>query len=172
MGFNNILKTARTLFGHMVIHPFVLICTLWMSGALVALVTNESKSIELSFVTIGIASKWGNWLIHSWTQLSFNAYDYLKIKLILALISPPAIVIMFYIKNFTRIRSLEFFKAKESVFGSTDWATASDIDRAGLRAKHGMLLGQDSMGYFIADGFQHSLLFAPTGSGKGVRAIA
>ncbi|MDP5020443.1 MAG: type IV secretory system conjugative DNA transfer family protein, partial [Rickettsiaceae bacterium] len=35
-------------------------------------------------------------------------------------------------------------------------------------AKHGMLLGQDSMGYFIADGFQHSLLFAPTGSGKGV----
>lgn len=168
MGFNNILKTARTLFGHMVIHPFVLICTLWMSGALVALVTNESKSIELSFVTIGIASKWGNWLIHSWTQLSFNAYDYLKIKLILALISPPAIVIMFYIKNFTRIRSLEFFKAKESVFGSTDWATASDIDRAGLRAKHGMLLGQDSMGYFIADGFQHSLLFAPTGSGKGV----
>jgi type IV secretion system protein VirD4 len=168
MGFNNILKTARTLFGHMVIHPFVLICTLWMSGALVALVTNESKSIELSFVTIGIASKWGNWLIHSWTQLSFSAYDYLKIKLILALVVPPAIVIMFYIKNFSRIKSLEFFKAKESVFGSADWATASDIDRAGLRAKHGMLLGQDSMGYFIADGFQHSLLFAPTGSGKGV----
>jgi len=168
MGFNNILKTARTLFGHMVIHPFVLICTLWMSGALVALVTNESKSIELSFVTISIAYKWGNWLIHSWTQLSFSAYDYLKIKLILALVVPPAIVIMFYIKNFSRIKSLEFFKAKESVFGSADWATASDIDRAGLRAKHGMLLGQDSMGYFIADGFQHSLLFAPTGSGKGV----
>jgi len=139
-----------------------------MSGALVALVTNESKSIELSFVTISIAYKWGNWLIHSWTQLSFSAYDYLKIKLILALVVPPAIVIMFYIKNFSRIKSLEFFKAKESVFGSADWATASDIDRAGLRAKHGMLLGQDSMGYFIADGFQHSLLFAPTGSGKGV----
>lgn len=168
MGFNNILKTARTLFGHMVIHPFVLICTLWMSGALVALVTNESKFIELSFATIGIAYKWGNWLIHAWTQLSFSAYDYLKIKLILALVVPPTIVIMFYIKNFKRIKSLEFFKAKEAVFGSADWATASDIDRAGLRAKHGMLLGQDSMGYFIADGFQHSLLFAPTGSGKGV----
>lgn len=139
-----------------------------MSGALVALVTNESKFIELGFSTIGIAYKWGNWLIHAWTQLSFSAYDYLKIKLILALIVPPTIVIMFYIKNFKRIKSLEFFKAKESVFGSADWATASDIDRAGLRAKHGMLLGQDSMGYFIADGFQHSLLFAPTGSGKGV----
>ena len=31
-----------------------------------------------------------------------------------------------------------------------------------------MLLGQDDVGYFVTDGFQHSLLFAPTGSGKGV----
>jgi type IV secretion system protein VirD4 len=168
MGFNKILKTARTLFGHMIIHPFVLISTLWISGVLVALITNESKSIELGFVTIGIAYKWANWLMHSWAQLSFSAYDYLKIKLILALIAPLAIVIMFYIKNFSRIKSLEFFKAKESVFGSADWATETDIDNAGLRSKHGVLLGQDSIGYFIADGFQHSLLFAPTGSGKGV----
>lgn len=168
MGFNKILKTARTLFGHMIIHPFVLISTLWISGVLVALVTNESKSIELGFITIGIAYKWANWLMHSWVQLSFSAYDYLKIKLILALIAPLAVVIMFYIKNFSRIKSLEFFKSKESVFGSADWATETDIDNAGLRSKHGILLGQNSTGYFIADGFQHSLLFAPTGSGKGV----
>jgi type IV secretion system protein VirD4 len=31
-----------------------------------------------------------------------------------------------------------------------------------------MLLGKDAQGYFVADGFQHALLFAPTGSGKGV----
>jgi type IV secretion system protein VirD4 len=31
-----------------------------------------------------------------------------------------------------------------------------------------MMLGKDAVGYFVADGFQHSLLFAPTGSGKGV----
>uniref|UniRef100_A0A2C9KN55 Uncharacterized protein n=1 Tax=Biomphalaria glabrata TaxID=6526 RepID=A0A2C9KN55_BIOGL len=31
-----------------------------------------------------------------------------------------------------------------------------------------MLLGKDSRGYLIADGYQHALLFAPTGSGKGV----
>ncbi len=168
MGFNNILKTARTIFGHMVIHPFVLMCTLWMSGALVALITNESRYIGLSLTTIGIAYKWASWLLSTWMQLSFSAYDYLKIKLILALITPPAIVIMFYIKNFNRIRSLEFFKKKESVFGSADWASAADIERAKLRSKHGMLLGKDSLGYYVADGFQHALLFAPTGSGKGV----
>ena len=168
MGFSNILKAARKIFGHMVIHPFVLICTLWMSGALVALITNESRYIGLSLTTIGIAYKWASWLLSSWMQLSFSAYDYLKIKLILALITPPTIVIMFYIKNFNRIRSLEFFKKKESVFGSADWASAADIERAKLRSKHGMLLGKDSLGYYVADGFQHALLFAPTGSGKGV----
>jgi len=31
-----------------------------------------------------------------------------------------------------------------------------------------MLLGVDDSGYFVAAGFQHTLLFAPTGSGKGV----
>ena len=168
MGFSNVLKIARTLFGHMVIHPFVLFCTFWMSGALVALITNESKSISLGFVTISIAHKWATWLLNSWGQLSFSAYDYLKIKLVLALIVPPTLVIIFYIKNFRRIKTLEFFKAKEAVYGDASWASQADIDRANLRAKHGMLLGKDGTGYFVADGFQHSLLFAPTGSGKGV----
>ena len=31
-----------------------------------------------------------------------------------------------------------------------------------------MLLGVDGKGYLVAGGYQHSLLFAPTGSGKGV----
>ena len=168
MNFRSILKAARTIFGHMVVHPFALICTLWMSGALVALVTNEIKSVDLSFMTIGIAYKWGYWLLNSWGQLSFSAYDHLKIKLILTLFTPPVILIVFYIKNFKRIKSLEFFKEKESVFGSANWADAAEIDKAGLRAKHGMMLGVDSLGYYVADGFQHSLLFAPTGSGKGV----
>ncbi len=31
-----------------------------------------------------------------------------------------------------------------------------------------MLLGRDKKGFLIAGGYQHALLFAPTGSGKGV----
>lgn len=168
MGFNEILKMARTIFGHMIIHPFVLMCTLWMCGALVALITNESKLIGLDFTAIAVAQKWALWLVSSWTKLSFSAYDYLKIKLTLALLGPPSLVIFYYVKNFNRIRALEFFKKKEAVYGSADWATQADIERAELRAKHEMMLGKDAVGYFVADGFQHSLLFAPTGSGKGV----
>ncbi|MCP5369768.1 MAG: type IV secretory system conjugative DNA transfer family protein [Rickettsiaceae bacterium] len=168
MGFSNILRKARTIFGHMVIHPFVIIATLWITGLLVALVTNEYKAIGPDLKALMITYKWAMWLTKSWSQLSMSAYDYLKVKLLIALLTPSTIVIIYYIKNFNKIRSLEFFTPKESVYGSASWASQEDIERAGLRAKHGMLLGQDSIDYFVAEGFQHALLFAPTGSGKGV----
>ncbi len=60
------------------------------------------------------------------------------------------------------------FQKKETIHGDAKWATEKDIRKAGLRAKKGVLLGQTGKGYLVADGFQHILLFAPTGSGKGV----
>ncbi len=60
------------------------------------------------------------------------------------------------------------FKLIESVHGDAHWATESEIKQAKLRAKKGLLLGNTKKGYLIADDFQHVLLFAPTGSGKGV----
>lgn len=61
------------------------------------------------------------------------------------------------------------FKAPEKIHGDAKWATESMIRRAGLRAKKGMMLGVTGRSkYLIADDFQHVLLFAPTGSGKGV----
>jgi type IV secretion system protein VirD4 len=60
------------------------------------------------------------------------------------------------------------FSKKESLHGDARWANERDIKKAGLRAKKGMLMGQDKKGYLIAGGYQHCLLFAPTGSGKGV----
>ncbi|GAT79039.1 type IV secretion system component VirD4 [Ehrlichia ruminantium] len=60
------------------------------------------------------------------------------------------------------------FKKKESLHGDSRWATEKDIRKIGLRSRKGILLGKDKRGYLIADGFQHALLFAPTGSGKGV----
>jgi type IV secretion system protein VirD4 len=60
------------------------------------------------------------------------------------------------------------FKKEEALHGDARWASEADIQKAGLRAKKGMLLGKDKKGYLVASGYQHALLFAPTGSGKGV----
>jgi type IV secretion system protein VirD4 len=60
-------------------------------------------------------------------------------------------------------------RAKESIHGNAKWASEGDIRRAKLRAKKGLLMGRTgAANYLVADDFQHVLLFAPTGSGKGV----
>ena len=82
MEFNAILRKARTIFGHLVIHPFVLFCTLWINGLLIAFVTNE---IGLDSTALLIAYKWIYWLINSWSRLSFEAYNYLTLLLHLSL---------------------------------------------------------------------------------------
>lgn len=168
MNIIGILTKARTIFGHMVLHPFVIFCTIWISGATIAVITGETHYLGLDTNAIKIAYKWSYWMIKVWPSLKFDAYNYLKIKLLAAIIVPTFIVVLIYIKNFNRIKALQFFTPKEEVYGSADWASQADIERADLRAKHGMLLGKDMIGYFVADGFQHALLFAPTGSGKGV----
>lgn len=61
------------------------------------------------------------------------------------------------------------YRKKEKIHGDAKWASESDIKRAKLRAKKGILMGRTGKAnYLVADDFQHVLLFAPTGSGKGV----
>lgn len=71
---------------------------------------------------------------------------------------------------FLRAPLLDFrpFGRKEKLHGDAKWASEQQVRKAGLRSKHGMLLGRKGNGYLVAGGFQHALLFAPTGSGKGV----
>lgn len=60
-------------------------------------------------------------------------------------------------------------RKKETIHGDARWASEVDIRKAKLRAKRGIILGVTGQkDYLIADDYQHVLLFAPTGSGKGV----
>lgn len=60
-------------------------------------------------------------------------------------------------------------RKKEKIHGDAKWASEAEIRRAKLRAKKGLLMGRTGVrNYLIIDDFQHVLLFAPTGSGKGV----
>lgn len=104
---------------------------------------------------------------YCWHHPELYSFE-LKIKLVVSSLLPQ-IVLMIILWN-VRERLIEWrpFKKKESLHGDSQWASEKDIRKAGLRSKKGLLLGKDKRGYFIADGFQHALLFAPTGSGKGV----
>ena len=91
----------------------------------------------------------------------------------LKIIAPPSggLVFSLTLLFVARAPLLDFrpFKLNESVHGDAHWATESEVRKAKLRAKKGMLLGRTGKNdYLIADDFQHVLLFAPTGAGKGV----
>ncbi|MGE0754865.1 MAG: type IV secretory system conjugative DNA transfer family protein [Alphaproteobacteria bacterium] len=103
----------------------------------------------------------------------YKTYNQLPQDYTLKLVGPPAggILLSLILYYLLRAPLTDFrpFKLEESVHGDAHWANETEIRRAGLRAKKGILLGRTGVNnYLIADDFQHVLLFAPTGSGKGV----
>jgi type IV secretion system protein VirD4 len=111
---------------------------------------------------------YSDWIFGNFASFQMATYNYMMPKLIASL-ATPFLVIMFLIwYNRIAIYERRPFKAEEALHGDARWAEESDIKSAGLREKKGMLLGVDSKGYLVAGGYQHALLFAPTGSGKGV----
>ena len=105
MEWHRILKIARNIFGHTIIHPLVLFCTLWISGAIIAIFTREFDKIGLDVNALNICYKWTDWLIKAWSQLSFESYNYLKLKLLLSLLGPLLFMAVVYYRNFKRIIS-------------------------------------------------------------------
>ncbi len=168
MDDSKFIIAARNFVIIVFFYLLVLTASVWASGVIVAYLTNEMNLIGVNDNAIEIAYKWGDWLLRVWSQLPLAGYGYLKAKLVAAFLGPLLFLIILYIRFFDKIKAWRPYLNKEKVYGDARWATPEDIERAGLRSEHGMLLGTDSKGYYIADGFQHALLFAPTGSGKGV----
>lgn len=97
----------------------------------------------------------------------------LPVEYQLNIVAPPATsaILSLLMLYWARAPLTDFrpFKMKESIHGDAHWASEAEIRTAKLRAKRGMLIGRTGLNnYLIVDDFQHVLLFAPTGSGKGV----
>lgn len=101
-------------------------------------------------------------------ELTYENNDYFVLKLKLSTIIPNTILLLILFIFRAPLADFRPFKPKEKIHGDAKWASEHDLKKSGLREKKGLLLGQDKKGYLIADGYQHVLLFAPTGSGKGV----
>jgi type IV secretion system protein VirD4 len=95
-----------------------------------------------------------------------------KKKLQQSLFYPPSVtlIVLSLLLFIVRAPLTDFrpFTPPEKLHGDAKWATERDIVKSGLRKKSGVIMGTTGRGFLIADGFQHILLFAPTGSGKGV----
>jgi type IV secretion system protein VirD4 len=152
----------------LLVHILIICAVVFATSYLVALFSDQLDFIGFDLNFFAILKYWASWLWQYWGSMTWDYSGYIKLKLTCALIGPSLFCLIIYALTCRKIFNLKVFETKEKVYGDASWATDSDIKRASLRAKDGMLLGVDDDGYFVADGFQHALLFAPTGSGKGV----
>jgi type IV secretion system protein VirD4 len=108
-------------------------------------------------------------LIDNIGMVSMSSYNYFIPKAIFCLfLLPLSICGLLLYKFWSSIIDFTPIQKDPSVHGDAHWATEREIVKAGLRAKKGMLMGENKKGFLVTDGYQHALLFAPTGSGKGV----
>lgn len=144
--------------------------TLYLSSIMAFWLINPDKTIPLNLEVIKRFFSFWDWYITHFSNpaVTLSYYNYFPTKLLTSTLVPASIVTLIGFLLRAPIMDFRPFAKKESIHGDARWANQRDIKKAGLRSKHGMLLGRDRKGYYIADGYQHSLLFAPTGSGKGV----
>lgn len=167
------MSTLRNLISHLFMHALGIGFVFVLCLASATLVIQKSVAhFDNATYVLNTGYKWYYWLYHNWQAIdimtAYPGYGYIKIKLIVAAGIPTLTALIMYATKAKRIWQYKFVKAAEKVYGDASWATQADIKNSGLRSKEGILLGQDQNGYYIADGFQHALLFAPTGAGKGV----
>lgn len=101
-------------------------------------------------------------------KLTTQSYNFFVVKLWAASLLPYTFLMTFGWIFRAPIMDWRPFKKPESIHGEAKWASMKDVKKMGLRSKNGVLLGMYNKKMLIADGYQHILLFAPTGSGKGV----
>ena len=140
-----------------------------MSGNLSSFIKYWEKSILEQFILIFQSFyKYWAFFFNNYSQLSFSSYSYFIPKLLFSTFTPYITLAILAFTFRAPLADFRPFKKEESIHGDARWASKKDIKRANLRSKTGALLGKYQNKLLVADGFQHILLFAPTGSGKGV----
>ncbi len=114
-----------------------------------------------------LAAYW-KFYFENYDRLTSSSYGGFTIKLWITTLLPYSILSTIFWTFRAPIMDWRPFKKPESIHGDARWATMKDVKKMGLRSKHGVLLGKYNKKFLVAGGYQHILLFAPTGSGKGV----
>ena len=169
------MRAARNIIVWFMSIAIFLGFSLYMSSAIYVVLAWGIKYLDFSVINPSFSSfpdrLWPT-IFDFLSHWSANRVQYsmqMTLKLFFSLLAPFWVfgVILWSIRR--SVMDWRPFKKKESLHGDARWASDKDIKRAGLRSKKGLLLGEDKSGkFYIAGGCQHALLFAPTGSGKGV----
>ena len=158
----------------------ILIACLYVSGVIFAyliygkvglfkIFTLRPENQILYFLDLFIKS-W-NIIAMDFKSIGLTGSNYFTVKLIVSSLGPLSVLLFFAYKYREPILDWKPFKVQESQYGEAHWATPAEIKKAGLfHNGTGMTMGMYKGKLLVVDktNCQHALLFAPTGSGKGV----
>ncbi|MBN8828658.1 MAG: type IV secretory system conjugative DNA transfer family protein [Sphingobacteriia bacterium] len=172
------MRHVRNVFVLTLVYSFVLFLTVFFSSVLFIYLSGTAY-ISFTHADILLFFAYIKWLFgnYAWVVTTVKAgqtdqliqlNNYLIPKIIGCAIGPITIVAIIIFIFRDPLLTWRPFKKREALHGDAKWAGEEEVKRAGLRSKDGLLIGKDSGGYYVAPGYQHALLFAPTGSGKGV----
>ncbi len=156
----------------------VLAFCFYLTGALVLVTINTDfeiiksywdMTLDKQFVALfnALESYW-SFYFKNFSRLKLESYDYFVVKLWVSTLFPYSTLGILAFIFRAPLMDFRPFKKEESIHGTASWATPKEIKKMGLRCKQGALLGKYKGKFLVNEGFQHILLFAPTGSGKGV----
>lgn len=175
---NPLLRNFRNFAVIFLLFFFVFSLCFYITGTLVIVSVNSSWKVILAYSKLSLIDQFihlgktmgAYWKFYfsNYSRLTTDSYNYFVAKLWIATLLPySALFILIWIFR-APILDWRPFKKPETIFGDSHWASLQEVKKMGLRAKQGVLMGKYKKKLLVADGFQHILLFAPTGSGKGV----
>lgn len=175
---SDFVRNFRNFFIILFLIILVLLFCFYVTGTLVIVSINgdfgiikkySSLRLDKQFAYIfELLAKYWEYYFNNRSKLTLTSYHAFIPKLFILTFLPYTLLAI--AAWFFRAPLVDFrpFKKPETIHGEAKWASAKDIKKMGLRSKHGVLLGMYQKKLLVADGYQHILLFAPTGSGKGV----
>lgn len=127
---------------------------IWLSGFLFFLFSKANPFGKIDFSTW-----WSYWQSYQDDQVVAKR---LMVSLIVATVGVYGVVIVAVVAALRDVRTLH---------GDAKFAKTSEIEKAGLFAKSGIIVGKWKNRYLVFTGMQFVLLAAPTRSGKGVGIV-
>ncbi len=175
---NALLRNFRNFITITALLIFIMALCFYITGTLVIVAINGSLSVISAYAKLGmydqfaylaktIYAYWKFYLVNH-SKIKPGQYNFFVAKLWITTLLPYSFLLSAAWVFRAPLADFRPFKKPESIHGDSKWATNKDLKKMGLRCKEGVMLGKFKNKFLVADGYQHILLFAPTGSGKGV----
>ena len=174
------IAAFRNFFLLSTIGLVILLICFYLSGMLlVFLVYNKAGIVKLLSMRpevqllylLDLFTKSWQITIVNFQKIGIAGSNYFIPKLVASSTVPLSLLLLIFYKFREPIMDWKPFKVQESQYGEAHWATPAEIKKAGLfHNGSGMTMGMYKGKLLVVDktNCQHALLFAPTGSGKGV----